>query len=95
MAGGKEDDSYVDLPKRYGAPYSNKKPKNDLDSMLDFYLAHPTSAPIMLKENAADNIEYEPSEFSSYIDPSHTTLDPRGDVDPDSHADSSWARDRD
>ena len=90
MAGGKEsEEEYTRSAKRYGAPYSNRNPENSLDAMLDYYLAHPTSAPIMLKEGATDNVEYDADEFSSYIDEAHTTMDPRGDVDPNSHIDSS------
>lgn len=96
MAAGREsEEEYTKMAKRYGAPYSNRNPENTLDAMLDFYLAHPTSAPIHIKEGASDNVEYSPEEFSSYIDPAHNEMDPRGDVDSNSHIDSSWARDRD
>lgn len=95
MAGGKEsEEEYTKLAKRYGAPFSNRNPENTLDAMLDFYLAHPTSAPIATKEDAADNVEYAADEFSTYVHPDHNEMDPLGDVDDDSEMDTSWAKDR-
>jgi hypothetical protein len=95
MDRGDDSEAYNDLlPKRYGSPYSNRNPQNTLDAMLDFYLAHPTSAPVITKEGAADNIAYTAEMFqNNYIPSELNHEDPVGDVNQKSHPDNSWARD--
>jgi hypothetical protein len=96
MDRGGDTEAYTsNLPKRYGAPYSNRQPQNSLDAMLDFYLVHPTSSPEITKEDAADNAPYTAEMFQDYIPEEMNHMDPRGDVGQDSHPDTSWAHDRD
>ena len=81
--------------KRYGSAFSSKHPTNTLDAMLDYYLAFPTSAPVIIKQSAASELDYQPHMFSDHIPEGLNHEAPRGDVGQASHPDTSWAHDRD